>query len=112
MTETPNRRTSEMKKLTAAGVVLAGTIAIPIASYANIIHIDGFQTGGMEMWDSSGGYCIIAGTEGPSTAAATALTGGANFTSDTIYNASQTGWGYGVYGGYECANVHIYFPAR
>jgi hypothetical protein len=97
-----------MRKLLAS-VALAATVAAPGASFANINHIDGFQQGGVEVWDTNGNYCILSGTEGPSTPAAAAFTGGANHTADNIYNASQVGWGYGVYGGYECTNIHIYF---
>ena len=99
-----------MRKL-LAGVALAAAIAIPVASFAsNINHIDGYQ-GGFEVWDTGGGYCIMSTSDngGVSTPMAAALTGGANHTPDILYNASNVGWGYGVYGGYTCTNIHIYF---
>jgi hypothetical protein len=101
----------KMKKLITASVVLAGMVAAPVASFANNInHIDGFQ-GGFEVWDSAGGYCLMSTNDagGVSTPMAAALTGGANHTNDVLYNAYNTGWGYGVYGGYTCTNIHIYF---
>jgi hypothetical protein len=100
-----------MKKFFATVAVILALSTTANAADA-IAGVDGFQ-GGCEVRTVWGGYGIISvndlGAAYICSAAEVALAGRPNGISASVYVASQTGWGYGTYGGNTITNVYTYY---